>query len=31
MAAAGVGDPYRTVPFNDAVFGQADDEIAIEG
>jgi alpha-N-acetylglucosaminidase len=31
MAAAGVGDPYRTVSFNDAVFGQAGDEIAIEG
>lgn len=31
MAAAGVGDPYRTVSYNDAVFGQAGDEIAIEG
>ncbi|MFG2727075.1 hypothetical protein [Streptomyces canus] len=31
MAAAGVGDPYRTASFNDAVFGQAGDEIAIEG
>jgi len=31
MAASGVGDAYRTVSFNDAVFGQLDDEIAIEG
>jgi hypothetical protein len=31
MAAAGVGEPYRTVSFNDAVFGQAGDEIAVEG
>ncbi|MCX4852522.1 alpha-N-acetylglucosaminidase C-terminal domain-containing protein [Streptomyces canus] len=31
MAAAGVGDPYRTASYNDAVFGQAGDEIAIEG
>ncbi|MGR4852630.1 alpha-N-acetylglucosaminidase [Streptomyces sp. LARHCF252] len=31
MAAAGIGDPYRTVSYNDAVFGQAGDEIAIEG
>jgi len=31
VAAAGVGDPYRTVSFNDAVFGQAGDELAVEG
>ncbi|WP_405538976.1 alpha-N-acetylglucosaminidase C-terminal domain-containing protein [Streptomyces sp. NBC_00075] len=31
VAAAGVGDPYRTVSSNDAVFGQAGDEIAVEG
>ncbi|MEW2399680.1 alpha-N-acetylglucosaminidase TIM-barrel domain-containing protein [Streptomyces sp. NPDC046862] len=31
VAAAGVGDPYRTVSFNDAVFGQAGDAIAVEG
>lgn len=31
VAAAGIGDPYRTVSYNDAVFGQAGDEIAIEG
>ncbi|MDQ0912687.1 hypothetical protein QFZ22_008672 [Streptomyces canus] len=31
MAAAGVGDPYRTASYNDAVFGQTGDEIAIEG
>ncbi|WP_330293280.1 alpha-N-acetylglucosaminidase [Streptomyces sp. NBC_00576] len=31
VAAAGVGDPYRTVSFNDAVFGQAGDEFAVEG
>ncbi|WP_343242869.1 NEW3 domain-containing protein [Streptomyces sp. SID12501] len=31
MVAAGVGDPYRSVSYNDAVFGQAGDEIAVEG
>ena len=31
MAATGVGDPYRIVSFNDAVFGQSGDAIAIEG
>jgi alpha-N-acetylglucosaminidase len=31
VAAAGVGDPYRTVSFNDAVFGQAGDKFAVEG
>jgi alpha-N-acetylglucosaminidase len=31
MAAAGVGDPSRTVSCNDAVFGRAGDEIAVEG
>lgn len=31
MAAAGVDDPYRMVSYNDAVFGRAGDEIAIEG
>ncbi|MFJ9905577.1 alpha-N-acetylglucosaminidase TIM-barrel domain-containing protein [Streptomyces sp. NPDC101152] len=31
LAATGVKDPYRTVSFNDAVFGQSGEEIAIEG
>ncbi|MGW1562478.1 alpha-N-acetylglucosaminidase [Streptomyces sp. NPDC002144] len=31
LAATGVEDPYRTVSYNDAVFGQSGDEIAIEG
>ena len=31
MAATGVGELYRTTSFNDAVFGQAGDAIAIEG
>lgn len=31
VAAAGVSDPYRTVSYNDAVFGQAGNEIAVEG
>ncbi|MGW2572883.1 alpha-N-acetylglucosaminidase [Streptomyces sp. NPDC001537] len=31
LAATGVTAPYRTVSYNDAVFGQSGDEIAIEG
>jgi len=31
VAAAGVHAPYHTVSFNDAVFGQADGELAVEG
>jgi alpha-N-acetylglucosaminidase len=31
LAASGVRDPYRTASFNDAVFGQFGDELAIEG
>ncbi|GAA2494516.1 alpha-N-acetylglucosaminidase TIM-barrel domain-containing protein [Streptomyces longisporus] len=31
LAATGVTDPYRTVSYNDAVFGQSGNEIAIEG
>jgi alpha-N-acetylglucosaminidase len=31
LAASGVRDPYRTASFNDAVFGQLGDELAIEG
>jgi alpha-N-acetylglucosaminidase len=31
LVAAGVHDPYRVVSYNDAVFGQAGDELAIEG
>jgi alpha-N-acetylglucosaminidase len=31
LAATGVEDPYRTVSYADAVFGQSGDEIAIEG
>ncbi|MFE7243059.1 alpha-N-acetylglucosaminidase TIM-barrel domain-containing protein [Streptomyces sp. NPDC057580] len=31
MAGTGVGDPYRSASFNDAVFGQSGDAIAIEG
>lgn len=31
MAATGVLDPYRTVSFNDAVFGQSGVALAIEG
>ncbi|MGW2640642.1 alpha-N-acetylglucosaminidase [Streptomyces sp. NPDC001348] len=31
VAATGVGAPYRSVSYNDAVFGQAGDEIAVEG
>lgn len=31
MAGTGVGEAYRTTSFNDAVFGQSGDAIAIEG
>ncbi|MDH6623000.1 hypothetical protein M2271_000787 [Streptomyces sp. LBL] len=31
MAGTGVGDPYRSASFNDAVFGRSGDAIAIEG
>lgn len=31
MAGTGVGDPYRSASFNDAVFGQSGDAIAVEG
>ncbi|MFJ9083189.1 alpha-N-acetylglucosaminidase TIM-barrel domain-containing protein [Streptomyces sp. NPDC102384] len=31
LAGTGVEDPYRTVSFNDAVFGQSGDAFAIEG
>ncbi|MGP4005115.1 alpha-N-acetylglucosaminidase [Streptomyces sp. 4N124] len=31
MAATGVGDPYRTANFNDAVFGQSGATLAVEG
>ncbi|MGP3776527.1 alpha-N-acetylglucosaminidase [Streptomyces sp. SDT5-1] len=31
LAGTGVQDPYRTVSFNDAVFGQSGDTLAIEG
>ncbi|MET7476992.1 alpha-N-acetylglucosaminidase [Streptomyces sp. NPDC005648] len=31
LAATGVSDAYRTVSYNDAVFGQSGEEIAIEG
>ncbi len=31
LAGTGVEDPYRTVSFNDAVFGQSGDALAIEG